>query len=109
MSHARQDRASLILAEMIAAKLASRPEWIDEARRNLIRWREPNATSPSLVRCYDEWLTLLDRPVEEVCLWLTDKGDRGQRLRQNSPFAGVLPPEVVWDVKRRVRDESSAA
>lgn len=109
MLHRQHDKVSLILAKMIATELSSRPEWIDAARHNLLRWKHLNGESPSLVRCYNEWLELLDRPVDDVRQRLIDPGDMGQRLRQNSPFAGVLPPQVVWNVKRRVRDESAAA
>ena len=79
------------------------------ARENLARWRQANATSASLVRCYDEWLALLERPIEQVCAAMLSTSDEGQRLRQNSPFAGALPARVVWDVKRRVRDGQAAA
>lgn len=97
------------LARLVAAELAARPDWIDVARENLRRWRSSNAGSASLVRCYDEWLALLERPVEQVCAAMLASSDDGQRLRQNSPFAGVLPPSVVWAVKKRVRDGQAAA
>jgi CRISPR/Cas system-associated endoribonuclease Cas2 len=29
--------------------------------------------------------------------------EEGQRLRQNSPFAGVLSPAEVWEIKSRLR------
>lgn len=109
MPHDLHDRVGLRLAQMIAADLHARPEWIDLARRNLVRWNEQNKDSPSLQRCYREWQELLDRPVEEVCEILTDPGHHGQRMRQSSPFVGALPPEVVWDVKRRMRHGPAAA
>jgi len=40
---------------------------------------------------------------------LTTQSDEGQRLRQNSPFAGVLPPQEVWEIKRRMRNDQTAA
>ena len=82
--------------------LPSHPEWLALARENLERWSLLNRESPSL-------LGLLDRPLAEVCAILTSKTDEGQRLRQNSPFAGVLTPKAVWEIKRRLRDEQSAA
>jgi len=29
--------------------------------------------------------------------------DEGQRLRQNSPFAGVHRPQEVWQIKSQIR------
>jgi hypothetical protein len=106
MDHSYQDRVSLELARMIAAELTARPEWIAKARDNLDRWSRFNAGAPSLLRCYDEWRALLDLPVAEVCAVLTAETDEGQRLRQNSPFPGVIPfVGTVLDVKRRIREQ----
>ncbi len=103
MRHEYQDRVSLEMASRIARGLPSRPDWIDLARDNLDRWSRRNHDSPALIRCYEEWLAILRRPVEEVCDILTQEDDEGQRLRQNSPFAGALTPQEVWDIKERVR------
>lgn len=109
MRHQLHDQISLEIARRIAAELPHRPEWLDLARDNIARWSRLNSESPALLRCYAEWQSLLERPVEEVCSLLISETDEGQRLRQNSPFAGALPPEVVWDIKRRIRDEQTAA
>ena len=106
MGHEYQDRVSLAMGRMIAAELPRRPEWLAKARSNLERWKARNADAPSLVRCYDEWLSILERPLEEICAILTAETDDGQRLRQNSPFAGVLSPRTVWDLKKRLKHES---
>jgi hypothetical protein len=74
------------------------PEWLDLARANLERWARQNSNAPSLLRCYDEWRKLLTRPVAEVCAALIAEPDEGQRIRQNSPFAGVLTPREVWEI-----------
>ncbi len=107
MGHELQDRASLEMGRRIAAGLPEHPEWIELARRNLKRWAERNADTPSLLRCYAEWSALLELPVSEICAILTAQTDEGQRLRQNSPFAGVLSPQEVWDIKRRCRHEAT--
>lgn len=109
MDHGFQDRVSLELARRIAAGLPSRPDWIALARENLDRWSARNHDAPSLLRCYAEWREILSRPVDEICAMLTATTDEGQRLRQNSPFAGVIPPDEVWAIKRRLRDEQNAA
>jgi hypothetical protein len=109
MGHDYHDRVSLELARRIAAQLPQRPELLDLARNNLKRGLERNSDAPHLVRCYAEWLNILDRPIEEIIAILTAETDEGQRLRQNSPFAGALPPEEVWEIKERFRNDQSAA
>ncbi len=107
MNHQDRDRISLGLARRIAAELPRRPEWIDLARANLARWSERNADSPGLLRCYAEWREILDRPLDEVCAILTAETDEGQRLRQNSPFAGVFPARELWHLKQLIRHEAN--
>jgi hypothetical protein len=109
MRHEHQDRVSLEIARRIAAELPQRPEWISLARENLDLWSKRNCDSPSLLQCYDEWRRLLEKPVEELVAVLTAETDDGQRLRQNSPFAGALPPDEIWNIKQRIRDELTAA
>ncbi|GMV97924.1 MAG: hypothetical protein AMXMBFR83_22770 [Phycisphaerae bacterium] len=108
MGHEIQDRSSLEMARRIAAGLPDHPEWLELARANLERWSRLNRDAPGLLRCYDEWRELLRLPVERICALLTAQTDEGQRLRQNSPFAGVLTPREVWDIKARCRHDQSA-
>jgi len=100
MSHHALDTASLEMARRIAAGLGTHPEWLTHARNNLQRWQSRNADAPGLVRCYQEWLAILDLPVDEIRRRLVDPSEEGQRLRQSSPFAGVLPPREVWAIKK---------
>lgn len=109
MGHEVQDRASLEMARIIAAGLPEHLEWLELAKANIARWSHRNRDAPSLLRCYDEWRELLDLPVSEICAILTDDSDRGRRLRQNSPFPGVLSPREVWAIKARCRDEAPTA
>jgi hypothetical protein len=101
MDHGVRDRISMEMASRIAAGLADHPEWLALARDNLDRWSARNSGSPGLVRCYAEWRKILSRPIAEVCDALVEPGDEGQRLRQNSPFVGILAPAEVWEIKRR--------
>ena len=109
MGHEIQDQVSLELARRVVAGLPQHPEWLEQARTNLERWSEQNQNAPSLLRCYAEWRELLSRPVEEICSALTAETEEGQRLRHNSPFAGVLPPEEVWEIKSRLRRHATSA
>ena len=91
------------MARRIAEGLDHHPEWLELAKNNLRRWRSHNANAPSLLRCYDEWEEILQLPVVEIRAVLTDESDNGQRLRQSSPFAGVLSPQEVWRLKSEAR------
>lgn len=97
------------MARRIAGELPRRLEWIRHARDNLDRWSVRNHDAPGLLRCYAEWRAILERPVEEVCAIYTQETDEGQRLRQNSPFAGILTPKEVWAIKRRARQEPATS
>jgi len=99
VSHELQDAVSLELARRVAIRLRASPELLALARDNLARWSRLNADAPSLLLCYDEWRTILERPLEEICGLLCAETGQGQRLRQNSPFAGVLSPAEVWEIK----------
>jgi len=103
VSHELQDQVSLEIARRVAVRLRQSPELIALARDNLDRWSRRNTQAPSLLRCYAEWRDILVRPVEEICEALCAETGEGQRLRQNSPFAGVLPPAEVWEIKSRLR------
>lgn len=109
MNHAVQDLASLELARRIATGLPQHPEWLELARANLQRWSRLNAGVPSLLRCYQEWEELLKRPLDQIRASLTAETREGQRLRQNSPFAGALTPREVWEIKSRCRHATTAA
>jgi hypothetical protein len=108
MSHQLIDTVSLELGRRTAAELRQRPEWLDLARSNVGRWIRQNGDVPSLRKSYEEWRVLLSRSLDEICSVLTAETEEGQRLRQNSPFAGVLPPREVWEIKARLRHATSS-
>jgi hypothetical protein len=109
MNHGNIDQVSLALGRRVAERLRRQPELLDLARANLARWSRRNASVVSLLRCYAEWQEILRLPVEQVCALLCAETDEAQRLRQNSPFAGALPPAEIWAVKASLRHASSAA
>jgi hypothetical protein len=88
-SHEWIDRRSLALHEAVAAKLEAQPQLLDVARTNLQRWLSAN---PSAV--LREWWQLLDvTPLPALLVLLRSPGDEATRLRQSSPFAGLLTQE----------------
>jgi hypothetical protein len=109
MSHEVQNLTSLELGRRIADGLPQHPEGVDFALANLDRWSRLNASTPSLLRCYEEWQNLLTRDVPEICTVLTAETDESQRSRQNSPFVGILSPAEVWEIKSRHRQTAAIA
>ena len=88
-AHEWIDRRSLALHEAVAAKLEGDPNLLNVARLNLERWHRTNPT-PALT----EWARLLDTtPFHELLALLRSPSEDAVRLRQSSPFAGVLAPE----------------
>jgi hypothetical protein len=59
--------------------------WI--ARANLRGWQESHG-SPSLALA--EWEQILSSPVDQVVKFLVERSERATRLRQSSPFTGIL-------------------
>jgi hypothetical protein len=103
MQHSVHNEVSLEMGRRVAGRLREQPALLQFARDNLARWLRQNADAPGLVRCYREWLAILERPLEQICQILCADTEEGRRLRQNSPFAGVLPPAEVWSIKAAIR------
>ncbi|MCB1125518.1 MAG: hypothetical protein KDM81_03410 [Verrucomicrobiae bacterium] len=109
MDHEFQDQVSLEIARRVAERLRASPAPLLVAQANLDRWSRQNADAPSLLGCYAEWRAILKRPVEDICATLLAETQEGRRLRQNSPFAGVLSPGEVWEIKSRLRHAAATA
>jgi hypothetical protein len=89
--HRRLDLRSLAMHTLIARKLARDPGVLSVARRNLKRWSERyGSDSPGWL---EEWKAILERPWSDVAALITELSPLATRLRQSSPFAGVLTPQ----------------
>ena len=91
-SHQFLDRLTLAYHYAIAARLIAVPEEVlSVARDKLRRWTKIHAGS-STAYALEEWQHLLDtRTVPELIAIITEDSDEGQRLRQSTPFVGILP------------------
>jgi hypothetical protein len=85
--HSRLDERSLAMHRLIATKVQADPALLDKARENLRHWREMEG-SPKLALV--EWEQILGEPISRVAQFLTERSERATRLRQSSPFAGLL-------------------
>jgi hypothetical protein len=96
-THQEIDARSLALAQAVARKIDADPvhEGLDRARRVCARWME-DCPSPSC----REWMNLLVQPWPVVRRSFLETTEEGRRMRQNSPFCGVLTPAERWHVYR---------
>jgi hypothetical protein len=90
LKHRLIEARSLAMHCLIARKIAADPALLDVARRNLEAWSARYGDSPP--RALEEWRTILTRPWPDIAALITDPGEAAARLRQSSPFAGVLTP-----------------
>ncbi len=97
-SHRVLDARSLALHVLIVRKIEREPSLLRLAFENLRRWKARHGSDlPAWVA---EWTAILDRPWPEVAAVLTEQSENAVRLRQSSPFAGIL----TSDERRRVYD-----
>jgi len=105
-SHRDIDQRSLALARAVAEIIDRDTErlGLQKARETCMRWFHDNP-APAI----SEWLHILKQPWEEVRTVLLDESEQGQRLRQSSPFCGILSPRIRWEIYRRYAHEPKAA
>src|SRR5438045_9517778 len=102
-SHEWIDQRILALHEAVARKLIERPELLDVARQNLRRWLAQNP-QPALM----EWRRLFDTlDFDELVDLLRCPDERATRLRQSSPFAGVLTAQERQAILDRYESQSA--
>jgi hypothetical protein len=87
-SHRLLEARSLAMHAVIARKIERDPKLLDVARRNLQRWRARWDAAPPA--WFQEWGALLQQPWPRVAALIAEPSEEAARLRQSSPFAGVL-------------------
>jgi hypothetical protein len=85
--HRILEARSLALHCLVVRKIEQDPGLLRIPRANVDRWLRRKGHPP---RALVEWRDLLGRSWPEIALVLTDPGEEAARLRQSSPFAGVL-------------------
>jgi hypothetical protein len=86
--HTLHDIRSLAMHAVIAQKLLRQPRLVKVAQRNLVRWLAANPEAAA----FHEWASILSRPLPDILALITSTSEEATRLRQSSPFAGVLGP-----------------
>jgi hypothetical protein len=100
-THQDIDRRSLEMVRRIVAKIDADPErrGLDHAKQVCQRWVTQGIVSAR------EWLTILEKPWDEIRTILLDETDEGQRLRQTDPFCGILTASERWQIYREAKSE----
>jgi hypothetical protein len=95
-THEGIDRRSLTMVRKIVEKIDSDPTQagLEHARVVCARWVE-RGNRPAM-----EWMPILERSWVEIRGILLDESEEGKRLRQNSPFCGILTPVERWAIYR---------
>lgn len=106
LTHEQADQRSLDLARAVVAVIDRDPTraGLEHARSNCERWLRLGS-SPAIA----EWRKLLEHDWPHVRAALLDEGEYGRRLRQSSPFAGVLSPAERWAIFKRWSDDQRSA
>jgi hypothetical protein len=89
-THRLPEARSLAMHALIAGKIARDPSLLSKPRQNLETW---SARWQHLPRWVHEWRQILGLPCQEIAALISEPSERAARLRQSSPFAGVLTPE----------------
>ena len=77
---------------------------ISKARDNLNRWTGMHRPDGMTVRYFEEWQRVLDDGLDATVDVVISPSQEARELRQNSPFAGVLPDETRLQVLRTFKD-----
>jgi hypothetical protein len=92
--HRKLEERSLALHREIAQRIRRNPDLLTRVRDRLSRDIHSGRFSISLTDAMQEWLDLLNSSsVEQVIELLVDQGENARRLRQSTPFAGILTQE----------------
>lgn len=92
------DERSRALDEAVVEKLHQDPSLVRRAWENLDRWEIQRGPHP----VFEEWRSILrELHGEDLYRFLTEDSEHANRLRQSSPFAGILSQEERIAVFRR--------
>lgn len=87
-SHRLLEARSLAMHTVIAEKIERDSRLLAIPRNNLQRWKSRWKKDPPA--WFKEWREIMRRPWREIAALITEPSETAARLRQSSPFAGVL-------------------
>jgi hypothetical protein len=97
-THQEIDKRSIVLSEAVVRIIDRDPSraGLEKARSVCAKWMKIRSE-----QCIREWRSILELPWEKIRTILLDPSDEGKRLRQSSPFCGVLSNQDRWDIYKR--------
>jgi hypothetical protein len=91
--HELLDDRSLEMDRVIAAKIRLKPELVKIALANIRRWLANPDYSESNRQAILEWKEIIETTnVAALITLLKSRSEEARRLRQSSPFCGILTP-----------------
>ncbi|MFT5241832.1 MAG: hypothetical protein ACI9X0_002820 [Kiritimatiellia bacterium] len=107
--HQQIDARGLALARCVVEHIEADParQGLEKARQTCRHWLR--VLPESQHACVLEWTDILERPWSDIRSVLLDPGECGNRLRQNSPFCGVLSNRERWTILREFEANESRA
>ena len=104
----REEEKSLRLHQALLSQMLAEPDAVvAKARNNLDRWTGMHRPDGMTMRYLEEWKRVLDQGLDAVVDVVTSPSQQARELRQNSPFAGVLPNETRLRVLKTFKDHWS--
>jgi hypothetical protein len=92
-THEWIDQRSLAFDRAIAKMIRAQPVLLNHAQITLDRWIQQRR--PSVPAILLQWQEILSCwPLEKILDLLTSSAEEPRRLRQSSPFCGILPQEA---------------
>ena len=103
--HIRIDERSIALHRAVAERIRGNPKLMEEAVKNLQRYLQQFfSEGRKPVSSLLEWQELLEnQSLEQVLEFMVSDSERARRLRQSSPFAGILTPQERWRIYETYR------
>lgn len=102
-SHQWIDLVDLAAHRAMARKIRREPKLFNRAFRNITRWERRNRGCPQPLR---EWKQILhDNEMTTVLRIMTRADEEGNRLRQSSPFCGILTDREREAIRARYDQE----
>jgi hypothetical protein len=105
--HSAIDARSLEMDRLFAQRLRENPAVLDKARSVLAKWMM--SCDASVRPVFEDWRAILDGPISGVFAVLEGKDERSMRLRQSSPFCGILTPAERTAILMSYRHDQRAA
>jgi acyl-CoA reductase-like NAD-dependent aldehyde dehydrogenase len=90
-SHRLLEARSLAMHAVIARKIERDPKLVEIAKRNVERWSAQRGDER--LAWLNEWRELLNQPWQNIAALITELSENATRLRQSSPFTGILTQE----------------